>query len=750
MKTIWIYADEGDARAAYLIDDENRVVPSIDQASAVRFRFGVFNNKAPFDLTGYTTFRFELRPDQEEAVNLMQLTAAAADTDEITYSGFKSRTAYNLELDATDTETNILITSGQEQRKVWAILTATNGDGDEVTLGKGWFYIMRDNNIASDPPVDNPAVPYVLGQVIDDLTTGGTTDALSAEQGKALKALIDKKTITEETTRARTLSENDSATIINATNEGGCKITAPDALSVGTNAKVYASKDSTIKANDSAKLNGVTEGYAVLLGGHEPATIESLVADEWKVSGVVTDVSLAQSDVETFASTSGATNYKLTDDLAKYLESQSLLSLSRWFPMKNSWYAGSGSTVQGVGGLTSNNISLAGTYDQLPGGILCRAEARMLVDITGLQSQNHLTVIMLVRDSQESEAGAGEFSYRWSWGDPAADTGLGLSDGVTGSLSGEKLILYPELNGVTYRMGSTAPDWNQGELKTEAVKFSTSGTQLLINATLQTVDLTFGGINTATDTSPSAANYTNDDTLHIASRFGGVDQNGFYGCIVGVLVINAALTGAQHSAIDAILRPTISMSDRIVFWGDSLTETKHLGYTNSAATVRITPPAVRYSAAYDRDCIGFGVSGETAAQIATRATASSTWNDAVTVIWAGTNDEDDTDEAGVVDEIESIVNHIGHTRFVVVTPLIKASWTATQITNVTNIRTEIISRFPDNYLDAWAVANTTSGTPDSGYLRFQSAATEDDLHPNDLWYDDFISDLKTFIDGKGW
>jgi len=64
------------------------------------------------------------------------------------------------------------------------------------------------------------------------------------------------------------------------------------------------------------------------------------------------------SDVAAFQKSSGATQVGPLLALVDYLKSQSLWDYARFYPMKSAQNAGSGSTVYGLGGLTSNNMTL--------------------------------------------------------------------------------------------------------------------------------------------------------------------------------------------------------------------------------------------------------------------------------------------------------------------------------------------------------------------------------------------------------
>lgn len=64
------------------------------------------------------------------------------------------------------------------------------------------------------------------------------------------------------------------------------------------------------------------------------------------------------SDVAAFQKASGATQVGPLLALVDYLKAQSLWDYARFYPMKSAQNAGSGSTVYGLGGLTSNNMTL--------------------------------------------------------------------------------------------------------------------------------------------------------------------------------------------------------------------------------------------------------------------------------------------------------------------------------------------------------------------------------------------------------
>ena len=74
-------------------------------------------------------------------------------------------------------------------------------------------------------------------------------------------------------------------------------------------------------------------------------------------------------DVAAFQKASDAADVTGIMDLVDYLKGQTLWDYARFYPMKSSQNAGSGSTVYGLGGLTSNNMTLINSPTWGSGGV---------------------------------------------------------------------------------------------------------------------------------------------------------------------------------------------------------------------------------------------------------------------------------------------------------------------------------------------------------------------------------------------
>jgi hypothetical protein len=103
-------------------------------------------------------------------------------------------------------------------------------------------------------------------------------------------------------------------------------------------------------------------------------------------------------DVAAFQKASDAADVTGIMDLVDYLKGQSLWGYARFYPMKSSQNAGSGSTVYGLGGLTSNNMTLVNSPTWGSGGVTFNGSTQYgKADVVGIGSANE--VLFLLRSS---------------------------------------------------------------------------------------------------------------------------------------------------------------------------------------------------------------------------------------------------------------------------------------------------------------------------------------------------------------
>jgi hypothetical protein len=97
-------------------------------------------------------------------------------------------------------------------------------------------------------------------------------------------------------------------------------------------------------------------------------------------------------DVAAYVAASGATDTTGIEDLAAYLKAQSLWNNARIYPMKSAQNAGSGTTLYGLGGLTSNNGTLVNSPTWGAGGIAFAHASAQFVRIADFFDASDLTM----------------------------------------------------------------------------------------------------------------------------------------------------------------------------------------------------------------------------------------------------------------------------------------------------------------------------------------------------------------------
>lgn len=382
------------------------------------------------------------------------------------------------------------------------------------------------------------------------------------------------------------------------------------------------------------------------------------------------------------------------------------------------------------------------------GLMLNGSDEGVAVVLPDLQSQSILTIFHRMIPVAASSPDAAATPVFWSFGDTGDSEVVALGKS-SGSLSGETLALIFKDGTIDGRIGTDDISWAAQSAITITTEIGPAGCRMWGGTTQATLDLTLG-MSATTAAGPVETNYTADNIFRLGYLRNSASNTSFFeGELAISLILRREVPAPDRAALIGLIEDFDNPTGAYIWFGDSLTEANHTaGWADAGNTRRLTPPTRHMEALVGAVQVNRGASGETAAQIAARWSAR--WNSMPTIVWAGTNDKDDTDEEGVVDEIESIIDALDHSEYVVITPIVKTAWTSPQKANIAAIRAEIMTRFPSNYLDAWAVDNTTDGTPDAGYLRWQSVNTEDDLHPNDAWYADLVADLKAFIEAKGW
>jgi hypothetical protein len=146
-------------------------------------------------------------------------------------------------------------------------------------------------------------------------------------------------------------------------------------------------------------------------------------------------------DVAAFVVASGATDTTGISALVAYLKAESLWTSTRFFPFKSAQNAGSGSTVYGLGGLTTGNCSLIASPTWGAGGVAFNGSTQFgrLADCTSAAT---LTVFCRANKTDNTTGISTYFGQH--------DTGANKRSVIlfqNGTLTGDPLILARSSDG---------------------------------------------------------------------------------------------------------------------------------------------------------------------------------------------------------------------------------------------------------------------------------------------------------------
>lgn len=283
-----------------------------------------------------------------------------------------------------------------------------------------------------------------------------------------------------------------------------------------------------------AKRDGVAWGGIAKAGGVALASIT-------KLDGITA----LDADVSAFVATTGATDTATIDALARYLKAQSLWTSCRFFPFKSAQNKGSGTTVYGLGGWTSNNIALVNGPAWGANGVAFDAtDDRGTWNGTGIEGLSELYLF----DRQSPTGASLADNTRWSaasFGDNATNKFLTFGF-ATGLLTGETTVIA-SFNAVTnIRMG-TSQAWSAGASTQFVYRAAQTGSDIWLSKAA-TTKVTPAG--TPQDYRPSAVTWSTDSILNI-----GAQKNGAAYSIsaattrVALLACKTSLTQAQRETI---------------------------------------------------------------------------------------------------------------------------------------------------------------------------------------------------------
>lgn len=281
-----------------------------------------------------------------------------------------------------------------------------------------------------------------------------------------------------------------------------------------------------------------------------PNPTRALLSGKGVLSGRGILFSALDADVVTFASASGATDLAAHNALTLYLKSQSLYTHSRWGSFKSAQANGSGSTVNCLGGWTSNNIILVGSPPWASADMNFNGSGRYAyIDLPGFQSLSAGFIMTRFKPKDASTPDAG-FFHRWWFGDNAVIRFLGSSTS-TGAISLENYATFQEDGGGGDRTGSNTFSWTANEDFTEVCKFGTFPTTAGIwkNDTPITMNLSSG----SQVFTPAATGYTTNERVYISSSFSTTASASLAGSWIVQFLCKVTLTTEQREAIRGLL-----------------------------------------------------------------------------------------------------------------------------------------------------------------------------------------------------
>ena len=199
------------------------------------------------------------------------------------------------------------------------------------------------------------------------------------------------------------------------------------------------------------------------------------------------------SDVLSFASASGAiqvVDLVKLENLVSYLKSQSLWDYARFYPMKSAQNAGSGSTVYGLGGLTSNNMTLINSPTWGSDGVTFNAASSQAGRISDFMGGG--TVSLWWKGTNTAAGGSCVLS-QYDYG--ANERSVGILKGTAAPLNVQLRRSSSGLAGVDTEYFE-GPEFSGGLQVLSAEWIDGGGRTLWVNKDPQIISLVGGGVQT--------------------------------------------------------------------------------------------------------------------------------------------------------------------------------------------------------------------------------------------------------------
>lgn len=245
--------------------------------------------------------------------------------------------------------------------------------------------------------------------------------------------------------------------------------------------------------------------------------------------------------VAAFQAASGADDVSNLNDLVQYLRSQSLYANARIYPMTSTTNAGSGSTVYGIGGSTSNNMTLAGSPSWGADGITFTAASSQygtIADFIGSETLN-----LFICTQINNLAGVGTKAIVTQWGGSSGQRSFLFGNNTDDNRI--SLFRTPDGSSGSQELYNGAVASLVGSQRTYAAQWVAGGTRALWqNNSTVSLSLATGSAQT------SRFNSAND--IAIAATFSGSSYGSFNNLAntACFAIVNTGLTLAQREAIN--------------------------------------------------------------------------------------------------------------------------------------------------------------------------------------------------------
>jgi hypothetical protein len=206
-----------------------------------------------------------------------------------------------------------------------------------------------------------------------------------------------------------------------------------------------------------------------------------------------------------YAELSGATDLAGIDAVIRYVRAESLLSNFVMYPMKSAQNAGTGATAYGLGGLTSNEMTLTNGPTWGASGLAFSSGSSQYGEIVipGFYSITELTVFVRTSPVNASVADTSKSTVVYA----GITSNSWWSGNATGTTSGE--TISAGVNNANRRVGSSLLTWSAGEDHTYVYNAHSTGANWWKNKSSIATDKTAN----VGDMSPSSATYATDEKV---------------------------------------------------------------------------------------------------------------------------------------------------------------------------------------------------------------------------------------------